>query len=62
MAAAVRPRTRRELRWIRVFGGAAGTAMWAGSMGDNATQAAGIAPGLIRIVLRLEDPEDLRKD
>jgi hypothetical protein len=36
--------------------------MWARSIGDNATESAGIAPGLIRIVLGLEHPDDLLED
>jgi cystathionine beta-lyase/cystathionine gamma-synthase len=37
-------------------------AMWAGSIGDNAPEAAGIAPGLIRLAVGLEHPDDLLED
>lgn len=36
--------------------------MWAGSIGDNAPQDAGIASGLIRFAVGLEHPEDLLED
>ena len=37
-------------------------AMWAGSIGDDAPEAAGIAPGLIRLAVGLEHPDDLLED
>jgi cystathionine beta-lyase/cystathionine gamma-synthase len=37
-------------------------AMWAGSIGDSAPEAAGIAPGLIRFAVGLEHPDDLLED
>jgi cystathionine gamma-lyase len=37
-------------------------AMWAGSIGDNAPEAAGIALGLIRLSVGLEHPDDLLED
>jgi cystathionine beta-lyase/cystathionine gamma-synthase len=37
-------------------------AMWAGSIGDGAAEAAGIAPGLIRLAVGLEHPDDLIGD
>lgn len=37
-------------------------AMWAGSIGDSAAEAAGIAPGLIRLAVGLEHPDDLIED
>jgi cystathionine beta-lyase/cystathionine gamma-synthase len=37
-------------------------AMWAGSIGDDAAKAAGIAPGLIRLAVGLEHPDDLLED
>lgn len=37
-------------------------AMWAGSIGDSAAKAAGIEPGLIRMAVGLEHPEDLLED
>ncbi len=37
-------------------------AMWAGSIGDGAAEAAGIAPGLIRFAVGLEHPDDLLAD
>jgi cystathionine beta-lyase/cystathionine gamma-synthase len=37
-------------------------AMWAGSIGDSAPEAAGIAPGLIRLSVGLEHPDDLILD
>jgi cystathionine beta-lyase/cystathionine gamma-synthase len=37
-------------------------AMWAGSIGDSAAEAAGIAPGLIRLAVGLEHPDDLLED
>lgn len=37
-------------------------AMWAGSMGNGAAEAAGIAPGLIRLAVGLEHPDDLLED
>jgi cystathionine beta-lyase/cystathionine gamma-synthase len=37
-------------------------AMWAGSIGDTAPEAAGIAPGLIRLAVGLEHPDDLLLD
>jgi cystathionine beta-lyase/cystathionine gamma-synthase len=33
--------------------------MWAGSIGESAAEAAGIDPGLIRLVVGLEHPDDL---
>lgn len=36
--------------------------MWAGSMGDDAPEAAGIASGLIRLAVGLEHPDDLLED
>jgi cystathionine beta-lyase/cystathionine gamma-synthase len=36
--------------------------MWAGSIGGEAAAAAGIAPGLIRLAIGLEHPEDLLED
>ena len=37
-------------------------AMWAGSIGDSAPEAAGIALGLIRLSVGLEHPDDLLED
>jgi methionine-gamma-lyase len=37
-------------------------AMWAGSIGDSAAEAAGITPGLIRLAVGLEHPDDLLQD
>lgn len=37
-------------------------AMWAGSIGDQAAEAAGIAPGLVRLAVGLEHPDDLLAD
>jgi len=37
-------------------------AMWAGSIGDGAAETAGIAPGLVRLAVGLEHPEDLLAD
>jgi cystathionine beta-lyase/cystathionine gamma-synthase len=37
-------------------------AMWSGSIGDNAAEAAGIALGLIRLAVGLEHPDDLIAD
>ena len=37
-------------------------AMWAGSIGEAAADAAGITPGLIRFAVGLEHPDDLLKD
>ena len=37
-------------------------AMWAGSLGDSAAEAAGLAPGLIRLAVGLEHPDDLIED
>jgi cystathionine beta-lyase/cystathionine gamma-synthase len=37
-------------------------AMWAGSIGDGAARAAGIVPGLIRLAVGLEHPDDLLED
>ena len=37
-------------------------AMWAGSIGDSAAEAAGIVPGLIRLAVGLEHPDDLLED
>jgi cystathionine beta-lyase/cystathionine gamma-synthase len=37
-------------------------AMWSGSIGTNAAEAAGIAPGLIRLAVGLEHPDDLIAD
>jgi len=37
-------------------------AMWAGSIGNSAAEAAGIAPGLIRFAVGLEHPDDLLED
>lgn len=37
-------------------------AMWAGSIGDGAAEAAGIVPGLIRLAVGLEHPDDLLED
>ena len=36
--------------------------MWAGSIGDGAAEDAGIAPGLIRLAVGLEHPDDLLED
>jgi len=37
-------------------------AMWSGTVGEAAAAAAGIAPGLIRLAVGLEHPDDLLED
>jgi cystathionine beta-lyase/cystathionine gamma-synthase len=37
-------------------------AMWTGSIGDSAAEAAGIAPGLLRLAVGLEHPDELLED